>query len=254
MIVHVSYDQPWRRGGSSPSPTDGVSDRSPGPLISWAMARTDARCSRLPSLRHGSRRSERHRAAAVLHGGWVGLPQPHKYLCAWKQAALNREQTPNLVAFLASDDPRTNSTGTLRAASTLQRQRLHRCSRDQDQRLSVNRCTHVPQGRRTGSARSRPDHDRSQRQPLYRCSPGPERPASSRKLKALRWELKGLSRGCQGVGPWVRGEVAGSGLVNACRLCTSSSHIPGLCVFFQIRASNAGVSTSSMVRAVSRSR
>jgi hypothetical protein len=47
---------------------------------------------------------------------------------------------------------------------------------------------------------------------------------------------------------------AGSGLVNACRLCRSSSRTGGLCVLFQIRASNAGVSMSSMVRAVSRSR
>lgn len=46
----------------------------------------------------------------------------------------------------------------------------------------------------------------------------------------------------------------GSGLVNACRLCTSNSRTAGLCVLFQIRASRAGVSMSSMVRAVSPSR
>ncbi len=101
---------------------------------------------------------------------------------------------------------------------------------------------------------ARPHQDQSQRHFLYRDCSHLAKPASSRELKELRRELTGLSPRCQGRAPWVRGEVVGSGSVNACRLCTSSSRIPGLCVLFQTRASNAGVSTSSMVRAVSRSR
>ncbi|GAA5768892.1 hypothetical protein Aros01_05407 [Streptosporangium roseum] len=47
---------------------------------------------------------------------------------------------------------------------------------------------------------------------------------------------------------------SGAGPANARRLCTSNSRIAGLWVSFQTRASRAGVSTSSMMRAVSRSR
>ena len=61
--------------------------------------------------------------------------------------------------------------------------------------------------------------------------------------------------------PWGRREAAESAStgaapespVKACRQCTSSSRTAGLCVLLQTRASRAGVSTSSMARAVSRS-